>query len=113
RVWKAGDLGGAPGPLKWAGKDSVEGQSAKPRAQPAGLGFALGGQWDIGDACVLAGEAPFRLAVPSEVDVERQAGLPIISGRPERSERLPPSMTGPARTRRPGRGARRRTEARA
>src|SRR5260370_13187012 len=39
----------------------------------------------------------------SEIDVEGQAGLPIISGRPERSERLALSMTAPARTRWPGR----------
>jgi hypothetical protein len=38
-----------------------------------------------------------------EVDLERQAGLPIISGLPERSDRLALSMTAPALTRWPGR----------
>ena len=32
RIGETGDLGGAPGPLKWAGKHSVEGRSAEPRA---------------------------------------------------------------------------------
>jgi hypothetical protein len=34
-----------------------------------------------------------------EVEDDRQAGLPIISGRPERSDRLALSITAPARTR--------------
>jgi hypothetical protein len=37
-----------------------------------------------------------------EIDLDAQAGLPIISGRPERNERLALSMTAPARTRWPG-----------
>ena len=69
RIGEAGDLGRAQGTLKRAGKDGIEAQSAQPRAQRSRLGFALLGKWKIGDACVLAREAPFRLAVPSEVDV--------------------------------------------
>jgi hypothetical protein len=34
-----------------------------------------------------------------EVDLERQAGLPIISGLPERRDRLALSITAPALTR--------------
>jgi len=103
RVGEAGDLGGAQGALERAREDGVEAQPTQPRAQGPSLRFALGGEGDVGDARVLAGEAPFGLAVPGEIDVERQAGLPIISGRPERSERLALSMTAPARTRWPGR----------
>ena len=99
RIRETGDLGRAPGPLKGAGEHSIEGQSSEPRTEGAGVRFALGREGKIGDSCVLAGEAPLRLAVPSEVDVERQAGLPIISGLPERNERLALSMTAPARTR--------------
>ena len=103
QVGEAGDLGGAQGALERARENGVEGQAAQSRTQGPGLSFALGGEGKVGDACVLAGEAPFGLAVPGEIDVERQAGLPIISGRPERSERLALSMTAPARTRWPGR----------
>ncbi len=42
RIREPGDLGRAPGPLKGAGEDRIEGQSAEPRAEGAGLGFALG-----------------------------------------------------------------------
>src|SRR4029077_10709278 len=63
----------------------------------------FGEQREIGAAGVLAGAAPFGLAMAGEIDVERQGGLPIISGRPERSDRLALSMTAPARTRWPGR----------
>jgi hypothetical protein len=67
------------------------------------LGFTFWREWQIRAACVLAAERPLRLAVTAEVDLERQAGLPIISGRPDRSDRLALSMTAPARTRWPGR----------
>ena len=49
-----GDLGRAPGPLKGAGEDSIEGQSIEPRAEGAGIGVALGREGEIGDASVLA-----------------------------------------------------------
>ncbi len=51
---ETGDLGRAPRPLKGAGEDSIEGQSAEPSAEGAGLGFALGREGEIGDARVLA-----------------------------------------------------------
>ncbi len=55
RIREAGDLRRAPGPLKGAGEDSIEGQSTEPRAEGAGLGFAPGREGKIGDSCVLAG----------------------------------------------------------
>src|SRR5207245_1056824 len=103
RMLEAGDLGGVNRALQRAGEDRIEGHSAQARLQGSSLGFALWRQWQIRAACVLATERPFRLAVTDEVDVERQAGLPIISGRPERRDRLALSMTAPARTRWPGR----------
>ena len=54
RIREAGDLGRAPGPLKRAGEDSIEGQSIEPRAEGAGIGVALGREGEIGDARVLA-----------------------------------------------------------
>jgi hypothetical protein len=56
-------------------------------------------QGEVRVAGVASVGAPFGLAMADEVDLERQAGLPIISGRPERSDRLALSMTAPARTR--------------
>lgn len=56
-------------------------------------------QREVGRTRVAAGEAPLGLPVADDVELERQAGLPIISGRPERSDRPALSMTAPARTR--------------
>jgi hypothetical protein len=56
-------------------------------------------QGKVGASGVAAVERPLGLAMPGEVDLERQAGLPIISGLPERNERLALSMTAPALTR--------------
>ena len=97
------DLGRANGALEWAGEDCIEGHGSQTGAQCPRLCLALGGQRKVGAARVTAAAAPLRLAMAGEVDVERQAGLPIISGRPDRSERLALSMTAPARTRCPGR----------
>src|SRR5260370_15017347 len=103
RIRESGYLSGAYGALKRAGEHRVECQSTQPFTQGTGLVFALGQQREVGAAGVLARAAPLGLAMASEIDVEGQAGLPIISGRPERSERLALSMTAPARTRWPGR----------
>lgn len=74
-------------------------------------------------AGVAPGEAPLGFAVarevylkgdllgPSQSRFRAQAGLPIISGRPERSDRLALSITAPARTRCPGRTQTRPTAA--
>src|SRR5439155_1859547 len=69
-------------------------------------------QWQVGLSGMTAVEAPLGLAMTGEVDGSRQAGLPSISGRPERSDRLAPSITAPARTRWPGRTQTRPTVAR-
>lgn len=103
RIGIARKLGGAHGTLKRAGEDCVEAQAAQAPAQRPRLGLADWREGEVGAARVAAVAAPLRLAVPGEIDFERQAGLPIISGRPERSERLALSMTAPARTRWPGR----------
>ena len=99
RIRKAGNLSRAHGALKRTGEHRLEAHATQPQAQGTGFVFALRRQREIGAACVLAGAAPFGLAVTGEIDIERQAGLPIISGRPERSDRLALSMTAPARTR--------------
>jgi hypothetical protein len=79
--------------------------------QARGLLLALRRQREVGLACMPPVEAPFGFAVAGEVDLDAQAGLPIISGRPERNERLALSITAPARTRWPGRTQTRPTEA--
>src|SRR5256886_4885895 len=103
QILKAGELGGAPGALHRARVNSVELDATEPLTQGPGLVLAAWGEGQIGGAGVPPRETPLRLAVAGEVDLERQAGLPIISGRPERSDRLALSMTAPPRTRRPGR----------
>jgi hypothetical protein len=72
------------------------------REAPAELArfvFATLGEGKVGASGVAAGQAPCRLAVAGEIELEAQAGLPIISGRPDRRERLALSITAPARTR--------------
>ena len=61
--------------------------------------LATRGQRDVRGSGVTSGKTPLGLAMASEIELEAQAGLPIISGRPERSERLALSITAPARTR--------------
>src|SRR5256886_15061548 len=78
-------------------------QHGEPGTESLGFCLALRRQWNVGDSGVAARGAPLGLAVAREVDLERQAGLPIISGRPERRERLALSITAPARARCPGR----------
>jgi hypothetical protein len=93
------ELGCACRALQRAGEDRVKREAAEPWAKRPRLVCAFGRQRKIGPACVAADAAPLGLAVAGEVEVERQAGLPIISGRPERRERLALSITAPARTR--------------
>ncbi len=45
RIGEAGDLGCPHGPLKGAGVDGIEAQTAQPRSQRPGLGFALWQEW--------------------------------------------------------------------
>src|SRR2546430_15651159 len=78
-------------------------QHGEPGTESLGFCLALRRQGNVGDSGVAARGAPLGLAVARGGDLERQAGLPIISGRPERRERPALSMTAPARTRRPGR----------
>src|ERR1044072_4155458 len=95
---ETGELRGAPGALHGARIDAVEVDSAKSRSQRARLGLALGGQREVGGSCVAAGETPLGLAVPGEIELEAQAGLPIISGRPDLRERTATSSPTHART---------------
>lgn len=96
---EAGNLGSAPGALKRTRVDSVEMDLAQAVPQVRGLVLTVRGQRQIGAPCVAAAKAPFGLAVADQVDLGAQAGLPIISGLPERRDRLALSMTAPARTR--------------
>jgi hypothetical protein len=102
-IWEAGDLGGAPGALKWTRVNGIEMKLGQPGPECRRLLFAVTSERQIGSAGVTAVQGPLGLAVPGEIDLEGQAGLPIISGLPERSERLALSMTAPALTRCPGR----------
>jgi hypothetical protein len=61
--------------------------------------LALERQWEVGLTRMPTVEAPLGFAVAGEIDLDAQAGLPIISGLPERNERLALSITAPARTR--------------
>ena len=96
---KAREIRGTPGPLQRAGVDGVEVDSLQSSAEIAGILFATCCEGKVGDAGVPSREAPIGLAVSGEIDLLTQAGLPIISGRPERSDRPALSMTAPARTR--------------
>ena len=76
--------------------------------QAAGLVFTMWREREVGSTCVAAVETPLGLTVTGEVYLQparlrAQAGLPIISGLPERKDRLALSITAPARTRWPGR----------
>ena len=99
----AGELRGAQGALHRARVNRVELDALKAGAEIARVFFATRGQRNIGDSGVTPGKTPLGLAVASEIELEAQAGLPIISGRPDRNERLALSITAPARTRCPGR----------
>jgi hypothetical protein len=100
---EACDLGGARRSLERTRINNVKIDAGESRAERRRLFFAVRCQGKVGAAGVTAVERPLRLAVSGEVDLEGQAGLPIISGLPERSDRLALSMTAPARTRWPGR----------
>ena len=102
-VCKARDLRGARRPLEGTRIDSIKIGTCEPSAKLGRLLFAVLGQGKVGAASVAAVERPLCLAMAGEVDLDRQAGLPIISGLPERNERLALSMTAPALTRWPGR----------
>ena len=101
--WKASDVGGARRALERTRIDNVKIDAREPGAERCRLFFAVPRQGKVGATSVTAIESPLRLAMSGEVDLERQAGLPIISGLPERNERLALSMTAPALTRWPGR----------
>jgi hypothetical protein len=103
RVGKAGDLGRMRCASQWARVHDVEFEACEPSPERCRFLFTVGREGQIGVPGVTAVERPLCLAVAGEVDLERQAGLPIISGRPERSDRLALSMTAPALTRWPGR----------
>lgn len=111
RLREPGQLSGAPGPLERAGEHSIEVDVPQPAAQVRRLLLTLSRQRKIGLASVPSVEAPLGLAVAREIELDAQAGLPIISGLPERNERLALSITAPARTRWPGRTHTNPTEA--
>jgi hypothetical protein len=111
RAREPGQLGGPPGALHGARVHDVEVDRREPRVQRGGLRLSISGERQVAVAGVTAGLAPLGLAMAGEVKLEAQAGLPIISGRPERSDRLALSITAPARTRWPGRTQTRPTAA--
>jgi hypothetical protein len=102
-VGESSDLGRVPGTLQRARVHGVEVELGEAVAQGCGLLLAVRCERQIGASSVAAVDAPLGLAMTGEIDLEAQAGLPIISGLPERSDRLALSMTAPARTRWPGR----------
>ena len=102
-VWKACDLGSARRTQERTRIDNIKIEARESSAERCRLLLAVFRQGKVGAAGVAAVESPFRLAMSGEVDLERQAGFPIISGLPERSDRLALSMTAPALTRCPGR----------
>jgi hypothetical protein len=104
RVGEARDLGRAGCALKRARVHGVEMDLREAVTQRRCLLLTMESERQVGAAGVAAVEAPIGLAVAGEIDLDgAQAGLPIISGLPERSDRLALSMTAPARTRWPGR----------
>src|SRR5579859_5883148 len=112
RIGEARDRGCTARAFHGAGVDGVKVDAGQPLSKRGGLCLAGRCQGKVGAAGMAAGAAPLGLAVAGEVDGDRQAGLPIISGRPDRSERLALSITAPARTRWPGRTQTRPTAAR-
>lgn len=108
RLREARDLGCAPGALERARVDDIEVNLVQAIPQASGLVFAMRRQGQIGCACVASVETPLGLTVAGEIYLKTarlraQAGLPIISGLPDRKDRLALSITAPARTRWPGR----------
>src|SRR5207247_11328684 len=99
------------GRAQWAGVDGAECDAVQPGGEQLRVLFATRGQGEVCGPGVPARKAPLGLAVAGEVELEAQAGLPIISGRPERRDRLALSITPPARTRCPGRTQTRPTAA--
>jgi hypothetical protein len=98
-MFEARKLRGAKRALHRARVDRVEVDAEKLLSEVLRVLLSARSQRDVGDAGVPSGETPLGLAVASEIELEAQAGLPIISGRPDRSERLALSITAPARTR--------------
>ena len=111
RLGESCELGGAPGPLQRAREHGAELELLEAAAQVRRLLFTLRCQRQVRLASVPSVEAPLGLAVAREIELDAQAGLPIISGLPERNERLALSITAPARTRWPGRTQTNPTEA--
>jgi hypothetical protein len=66
---EAGELGGPAGPQAWAHPDRSEPAVPELPAKPAGLLLALGQQRQVGDAGVLAAQAPLGLPVPQHHDL--------------------------------------------
>jgi hypothetical protein len=112
RVGEACDPGGAASADERAGVDGGKAEARQARPQRGSLLLAAGSERKVGASGMAAVEAPLGLAMAGEIEGDVQAGLPIISGRPERRERLALSITAPARTRWPGRTQTRPTAAR-
>lgn len=105
RIVEARKLRGAQRTLHGTRKHGIEADHAELDAKGLRPLFSALGERKVSAAGVASRKAPFSFAVPCEVELERrrQAGLPIISGRPVFRERLALSITAPARTRCPGR----------
>src|SRR5439155_24249219 len=54
-------------PLQGTGEHRGEGQSLQPLSEPESLGFAVPGQWHVGQARVLTRDGPGRLTVPRQI----------------------------------------------
>src|SRR5215470_12612911 len=68
QIAEAGPLAGVGRALERAGEDPSEVASLETTAQRVGLALTCLGQWQIGQARVLAGEGPGRLTVPGEIE---------------------------------------------
>src|SRR4029077_1748819 len=85
RVGKSRDLGCVPGTLQRARVNGIEAELGEAVAQRCSLLLAVSCERQVGASSVAAVEAPLGLAMTGEIDFEAQAGLPIISGLPDRS----------------------------
>ena len=65
---EAGQFARPPGTLQRTGEDVCERHPLKPLAQATGIPFAMLGERNVGQAGVLARQAPLRFAMPGKED---------------------------------------------
>src|SRR2546422_5440027 len=78
-------------PLQGTGEHRGEGQSLQPLSEPESLGFAVPGQWHVGQARVLTRDGPGRLTVPRQIREGKRAAhgfdfLPLKAPPPARGD---------------------------